>query len=128
MIKQRKHFHSTAPQKFLLIQERKCLARLNLSRCVTGTYKIKIEAYHPNWMSYKVAHEPTIKVQNNCNSASVGVTFQLGWLKFNNVNYSEDMVVAYVSDITYDYTKLTLTDSACQKMTENQKLALFIGA
>ena len=89
---------------------------------------MKIEAQHSTWDFYKVAHEATIKVQNNCNDPSVGVTFQPGWLKIDNVNYSQNMVVAFVSDLEYDYTKLTLSDSACQKMTENQKLALFIGA
>jgi len=48
-----------------------------------------------------------------------------GWFKINGINYTPGMVVPFVADIAFNFSKLILNESKCQVMSDDSKLKLF---
>ena len=48
-----------------------------------------------------------------------------GWLRNNGQNYTEGMVIPFVADWNYDFSKLILSEGKCQAMSFNSQLKLF---
>ena len=78
---------------------------------------------------YVVTHMPTITVTNVCASPLVKLSPAVpvdGWLKIAGNLYQPNMVVPFVTDIIFDYTKLTLTTPACLALSTNSKLVAYL--
>jgi len=95
---------------------------------VTGTYTIKFKVSNPAVSTtYVKTWQFTIEVQNDCNKLpSVNVNHGWGWLQFNGVNHSQDMVIPYkgVFVLNPNANQVSATQSACQVMTANSEFKL----
>ena len=87
-----------------------------------------IKAWHPHQPDYVVTHSPTIAVQNNCANSAVKLSPAVpvdGWFTMAGKVYTQGMVVPYVTDFMFDFSKLTISQSKCLAMSTDSKLRLF---
>jgi len=84
-----------------------------------------LKASHPNNPNNEQTHLFSITVQNDCAKSSVSLLPAMPadeWLKINDQNYTPGIVVPFVADIKFDFSKLILNEGKCQVMSINQRL------